>query len=180
MIFSSNVTSLMIGRFLAGLSTGGAFTLVQLYVTEISQDSVRGSLGSFFILSCNFGMLLMYVAGNVFDYFLTPKLMIILPISFVILFSFFPETPIYLLRNNKIQEAEKSLKYLRGSDKEEAMNDDVKFELETMIRKVKEDASKKRGSSWRELSEKLFELFHDHDFELLNAFQNHWLLEKEF
>lgn len=153
MIFSPNAVSLMFGRFLAGFSAGGAFTLVPLYVAEISQDVVRGRLGSFFVLTCNFGILLMYAAGTVFDYFMTPRVMILLPIVFVILFSFFHETPVYLLRKNKKQEAERSLKFYRGSDKGKAMNDNEKLELEKMIRKVEEDAIKKRGSAWRELSE---------------------------
>jgi MFS family permease len=145
----------MIGRFLAGFSAGGTFTLVPLYVSEISQDVVRGSLGSFFILSCNFGMLLMYLAGNLFDFYSTPKVMIILPVVFVMLFSFFPETPFYLLKHAKNQEAQRSLKFLRGSDKREEMTDSEKCELEKMISKVEEDTLKKRGTVWRELSKKL-------------------------
>jgi MFS family permease len=138
---------------LAGLSAGGSFTLIPLYIAEISQDKIRGSLGSFFVLSTNLGMLLIYIAGKVFDYHTTPKIMLLLPLAFFVLFSFFPETPIYLLRNNKKHQAEKSLKFLRGIRQQDVASDDVINELNKMITKVENDAIKKRGSNLNELSE---------------------------
>lgn len=145
-ISSPSAKWLFLGRFLAGFSAGGSFTLIPLYIAEISQDKIRGSLGSFFILSTNFGMLLMYVVGEFFDYYTTPKIMLLLPASFLLLFSFFPETPIFLLRKNKLREAEKSLKFLRGCKHENSINEDVKCELEKMIRKVELDAITTRDS----------------------------------
>lgn len=122
-----------------------------MYVAEISQDKIRGSLGSFFILSTNFGMLLIFAAGNILDYHTTPKVMLILPVSFVALFSFFPDTPIYLLRNNRNKEAERSLKFLRGCNRRDDATDDVRIELQKMIRKVECDAVNKRESIFNEL-----------------------------
>lgn len=153
MIFSPMAAWLFFGRFLAGFSAGATFTLIPMYIAEISQDEIRGSLGSFFILSTNFGMLLIYIAGNIFDYFTAPKVMLLLPILFLALFSIFPDTPIYLLRNHKLKEAERSLRFLRGVKQNDAA-DDVKFELQKMIRKVDADATNKRGSTLDELSKR--------------------------
>jgi MFS family permease len=144
-----------LGRFLAGLSAGGSFALVPLYIAEISQDHIRGSLGSFFILSTNLGMLFVYVAGYFFDYFTTPKIMILLPISFIVLFSAFPDTPIYLLRQGKHEEAERSLKFLRCVNKEKILPEAAASDLQKMIRKVNSDAVGKHGSIFNELSEQL-------------------------
>lgn len=152
LILSSSVNWILLGRFLAGFSAGGSFTLVPLYVAEISQDKIRGSLGSFFILSTNLGMLLIYISGSIFDYATTPKIMLLLPAIFILLIYFFPETPNYLLRNNKTEAAEASLKFLRGCSKRETIPDDVDLELKKMIRKVNNDAINHSGSGI-ELSE---------------------------
>lgn len=91
-------------------------------------------------------MLLMYIAGNVFSYFTTPKVMLALPIAFIILFYFFPETPIYLIRLGKMQEAEMSLKFLRGYKARDELSEDLRNELEKMIRKVNDDVRNKLNS----------------------------------
>lgn len=150
-IYGPDATSLCIGRFLAGLSAGGSMTLAPLYVSEISQDHIRGSLGSFFILATNFGMLLVYTAGDFFNYYTTPKIMLLLPLTFFVLFAFFPETPSYLLRHNKIKEAESSLKFLRCCKQSDEMPEDVRYELQQMIRKADESMLNNRGSLISEL-----------------------------
>ena len=103
-------------------------------------------MGSFFILSANLGALLIYAAGDVLDYYSTPKIMLLFSVGFIILFSFFPETPVYLLRNGKIDEAEKSLKFLRGLKKFEALSDDVYDEFQKMQKKTIDDSTKTEGS----------------------------------
>lgn len=92
-------------------------------------------------------MLLMYLAGSVFNYYTTPKVMLLLPVTFITLFSIFPETPIYLLRNDKIKEAERALKFLRGLQTRDALSGDVNTEIQKMIRKVNDDAAKARCSN---------------------------------
>ena len=87
----------------------------------------------------------MYLAGSIFDYYTTPKLMLLLPVLFLTLFSCFPETPIYLLRNDKKEAAEKSLKFLRGFKARDESSEDVICEFQKMIRKVNEDAKKARS-----------------------------------
>jgi MFS family permease len=148
----------MIGRFLAGFSVGAAFSLVPLFVTEISQDSVRGLLGFFFVLSCSSGMMLMFLAGNIFDYSTTPRVAILLPIAFIASFSFLPETPIFLLRQNKFREAEESLKFFRCISKGEKLSESEKIEIEKMKKKIEEDETKKRRSILYELGKKIFEV----------------------
>lgn len=96
----------------------------------------------------------MYIAGNVFDYFTTPKVMLALPVTFFLLFSMFPETPIYLLRNGKSHKAERSLKFLRGLKARDVLTGDIKGELQSMIRKVNIDAEQKRGSNLSGLRKK--------------------------
>lgn len=156
-IFASSSEWLYLGRFLAGVTAGGFYTLVPVFVTEISQDNFRGHLGSFFLLSVNSGMLLMYIAGNTFDYYTTPKLMLLLPALFLLIFiPMFYETPVYLFRKGKVEAAEKSLMFYRNCKVREELPDEVENEIRKMISKVNSDVSNSRGLKWNELSKKHF------------------------
>jgi MFS family permease len=146
-IFADSVEILYLGRFLSGLTAGGAFVLIPLYISEISEDLVRGVLGSFFIFSINVGTLLMLIAGAFLNYTLVPKLMISLPIIFIFTFVFLPETPQYLLNCGKLKQAENSLKFLRGCKKGGETPDKVKSELLEMSKKVEEDSEINQSSS---------------------------------
>lgn len=143
---------ILVGRFLSGLAAGGVFVLVPLYVSEIAEDSVRGTLGSFFIFSVNFGTLVMFIAGNYLSYTLVPKIMILFPIAFAVTFAFLVETPQYLLKCGKVKQAENSLKFLRGCGNDKEIPEKVKHELMEMSKKIDEDSSLEGESIFKELS----------------------------
>lgn len=94
---------MLFARFLAGFSGGGVFVLIPLYISEISEDKVRGTLGSTMVLSANFGMLVAFVLGNFFSFVMVPALLMLFPIIFFIGFCFLPETPQYLILKNKTE-----------------------------------------------------------------------------
>lgn len=151
-MIGSSVLFLLAGRFLAGLAAGGVFVLVPLYVSEISEDKVRGILGSFFIFSINFGTLAMFVAGNYLSYSLVPRIMISFPIIFALTFVFMPESPQHLLKCGKAKEAENSLKFLRGCKDSKEVPEKVKAELFEMSNKIDEHKNIKGESIISELS----------------------------
>lgn len=68
---------------------------------------VRGFLGSTVVLSANLGILIALILGNYCDFFVPPKVVITLCLLFVILFSFFPESPLFLLKQNRISVSKK-------------------------------------------------------------------------
>uniref|UniRef100_A0A182NGP0 Major facilitator superfamily (MFS) profile domain-containing protein n=1 Tax=Anopheles dirus TaxID=7168 RepID=A0A182NGP0_9DIPT len=112
--FGTTVEVLYVARILAGLGAAGVFLLVPMYITEIAEDRIRGTLGSFFILFLNIGTLVSFVMGSYLSYHLTAYILFSFPILFLALFLQFPETPQYLIRRNRVRDAESSLKYLRG------------------------------------------------------------------
>uniref|UniRef100_A0A182YRN8 Major facilitator superfamily (MFS) profile domain-containing protein n=1 Tax=Anopheles stephensi TaxID=30069 RepID=A0A182YRN8_ANOST len=112
--FGTTVEVLYVARLLAGLGAAGVFLLVPMYITEIAEDRIRGTLGSLFILFLNIGTLVSFVMGSYLSYHLTAYILFSLPIVFIALFAQFPETPQYLIRSNRVRDAESSLKYLRG------------------------------------------------------------------
>lgn len=123
-INSDNFNLFLIGRLLSGITIGGAYTLVPLYIAEIAHDKIRGSLNAVFIFAMNSGMLMIYVAGEVFDFHTTQKIFLCINFAFFGLFWYFPETPPYLIRNSKSDSKVKlSLKFYSGIE----AGDDVDY-----------------------------------------------------
>lgn len=102
-MYANTVNEILFARFLAGLAGGGVFVLFPLYVTEISEDKVRGTLGSTLILSCNSGLLLSYILGNYLSYFVIPMICMAFPVIFLIAFYFMPDTPTFFADKNKFE-----------------------------------------------------------------------------
>lgn len=63
--------------------------------------SVRGFLGTLVGLSINIGVVVAFVLGNYFSYITSPIVLLIIPILFLIMVAFFPETPKYLIKSGK-------------------------------------------------------------------------------
>lgn len=114
MLIATNVYHLYAARFFSGFIGGGLYIVVPIYVYEISEARVRGTLASMLILIYNSGILFGFVIANYLDYFGQIKINIILPIIFLAAFNYFPETPEYLLKRNQKIAAEKSRNFYRG------------------------------------------------------------------
>jgi MFS family permease len=141
---------------LAGICTGAIFTLIPLYISEIADSSVRNTLNSFFLLSVNFGTLLMFILGTYFDYTFLSYFQVYVPIAFAVVFLFFPETPYYLLKHGKTKKAEYSVKFFHNCRHLIEMPDVLKSNLLVIAKKVEEDA---RTQSKVLIGKELSELF---------------------
>ncbi|KAI9585287.1 hypothetical protein GQX74_001134 [Glossina fuscipes] len=112
--FAQNSLHLCLARLLGGFGGGGIFSVIPLYITEFSEDKSRGILGTFLIVSCNTGILVAFILGNFFTYSAVAWALSSLPLLFILCFAFLPESPQYLINQNYIKEAEKSLRYFRN------------------------------------------------------------------
>lgn len=65
--------------------------------------SVRGRLSSIPLVMRNTGVLIAYVLGATIDYFTIPLICVIIPIVFVINFTFLPNTPRFHLGHGHIR-----------------------------------------------------------------------------
>lgn len=138
-IWASNVGMLMAGRFIIGIAGGAFCVTAPAYNSEIAQDSIRGTLGSFFQLMVTIGILFAYVVGSYGSVFLFNLLCGFIPILFGVLFFFMPESPNYLVVKGKSEEARKSLTWLRGKEY------DVEPELSNLERKAEENRNNPRS-----------------------------------
>lgn len=128
MAFAKTIYLYYFGRFFGGIAVGGGYTLLPMYIAEVSEDSHRGiysvTLGIFWA----FGNFLPYAVGPFLSIKYFNLLSACFPIIFIIIFSLVgTETPHFLVAEKRIEEAEKVLMLLRSAAKK-----DVQTELSNL------------------------------------------------
>ncbi|CAH0629168.1 unnamed protein product [Chrysodeixis includens] len=121
--------SLIAARAACGLAGAGCFHVVPMYVKEIAQDDIRGTLSSIFVLAQSAGILIMYAMGGYLNYYTVLWVVVGIPILAFGLFLRAPESPAYLVREGKVDEAVSTLAYLRGMSAEDK---EIQGEIETL------------------------------------------------
>lgn len=101
-LFARNVYDLYAARFLTGSTGGGVFLVIPLFLSEIANDRIRGTLGSMLVLIFSFGTFTSFVLGNYCDYYTIPKVVIAITVLYAVLVMIFPETPLVLVKNDRI------------------------------------------------------------------------------
>lgn len=134
LIFANSIVMVYIGRFITGMAGGAFCVTAPLYTSEIAEKEVRGALGSYFQLFLTVGILFSYLLAKYTEIETYNIVLAIIPLVFGIVFVLQPETPVYLLKKNKDNEARKVLKRLRGS------HYDVDAELKVMKQTIENDA----------------------------------------
>ena len=76
---------------------------------------MRGLLSSIPYVSYSMGIFVVYVLGATLHWQTVAWLATILPVLSFLSFILLPESPVWLVRNNRVEEAGKALKWLRGS-----------------------------------------------------------------
>lgn len=130
--FGTSVGMLIAGRFITGVAGGAFCVTAPAYTSEIAQDSIRGTLGSYFQLMITIGILFSYLVGSYTSIFVFNILCTFIPILFGIIFFFMPESPNYLVVKGQNDEARESLLKLRGKFY------DVDYELDNLKQKAEE------------------------------------------
>lgn len=96
--FAQTPFYLYAARMLHGFGGGAIYVVMPVYVAEIADSRIRGTLGSMLMLACNFGILLAFVAGHVCSYETQPLLLMGGCVAYLVGVLCLPETPQYLLR----------------------------------------------------------------------------------
>ncbi|XP_055636854.1 facilitated trehalose transporter Tret1-like [Toxorhynchites rutilus septentrionalis] len=119
-LFASDLTMIYAFRILGGFAGGGTFSIVPMFVSEISEDRIRGTLGAILSITCNLGILIGFILCYYLDYYTVTYI----ALAFCILFSvgcmFLPESPQYLITKEKKERAIESLCFYRGEDDQES------------------------------------------------------------
>ena len=142
--FAKQPILLHLARLLVGTWLGIVNTIVPTYVAEVSEPKVRGAFSTFFQLMTNVGVLFAYIVGPLVDYHTFACILGVIPIIFILLMFFFPESPYWLTKKGRHETAAKSLSWLRSKPIEE-----VKQEIAEIEDAVMNDT--RHGKSYKEL-----------------------------
>ncbi|KAH8252599.1 hypothetical protein KR032_000711, partial [Drosophila birchii] len=140
-IFAQHVAMLVVGRFLVGFSGASYSVSASMYNTEIAELSARGIMGCFFQLQIVLGILFAFIVGAFASTFYFSIACALFPLIFFALFIWMPESPVYLAKKGKMDQAEKALHFLRGkdanvSDELSDLSDGKESELESLGKRL--------------------------------------------
>lgn len=112
--FATNITQIYIALGLSGMSGGLLEAPLLVYIAETVEPKYRGMLTASGTATALGGVCLSFVLGSVMHWKNVAALSAIVPSCAIIAVFFVPESPYWLAKRNRTNEAEKSLKWLRG------------------------------------------------------------------
>ncbi|XP_072763855.1 facilitated trehalose transporter Tret1 [Anoplolepis gracilipes] len=112
-ICATSVTWLYLSRIFSGIGTGIMWPAMSLYLGEVADPSVRGSLISMNVNAASVGMFLGNSMGPYLPMEMFSYVSLVPNILFMALFSLIPESPYHYALHGDIDEAEASLKWFR-------------------------------------------------------------------
>lgn len=134
-LMSEHIEHIYIARVMQGITGGGMLRTVPLFIAEISENKIRGRLGSTVMLFFSGGTLFIFVAGTYLNFFVVPCVVLIFPTIFLVSVLILPDTPASLMARRKPIEAFESLKFYRTCGNNEASIELVREEFE-LLRKA--------------------------------------------
>jgi SP family facilitated glucose transporter-like MFS transporter 8 len=113
-IFGDSIIYLLIARFVLGLCIAGVNVFTTTYVSEISEDSIRGALGNFRGVAAGAGTITVYVVGSYLSVQNTGIVCLFIPVLFLFGYFWLPESPVFSLGKGRRAEAFHTYLWLRG------------------------------------------------------------------
>jgi SP family arabinose:H+ symporter-like MFS transporter len=136
-----NLTQFVLARFVGGLGIGAASMLSPLYISEIAPSKIRGTLVSLYQLAIVIGINLIYfvnlkiasMGDDVWNVELGWRYMLgsgVLPaLLFLILLFLVPESPRWLTKKKRFDEAFDTLEKVNGKEKADEVMNEIKGAL---------------------------------------------------
>ncbi|XP_055305860.1 facilitated trehalose transporter Tret1-like [Sitodiplosis mosellana] len=111
---ASAVWEIFVGMGLQGLAIGLLEAPILTYLGEICEPATRSILLGYTLITFTFGMSIIFVMNTFMAWRMVAMICFGLPFITAIALCFIPETPQWLLSKNRVADAEKSLRWLRG------------------------------------------------------------------
>lgn len=111
---ATHVAMLYVGRALTGLGVGVLSLAIPVYLSEVLESQIRGTLAVLPTTIGNLGILICFLAGSYMRWDQLAALGAAWPILFIILLWFVPETPRWYMNRGREDEAAQALRKVRG------------------------------------------------------------------
>ncbi|PSN57527.1 Facilitated trehalose transporter Tret1 [Blattella germanica] len=122
-VFFDSIPLYYISRFLGGFASGGVLAFCPMYIGEIAEDSIRGTLGTVRSMVVNIGAIIFCAVGPLVSLSNMAAICTVVPIIFAVCFLWLPESPMYLMKVGKVEEAKEAMTWLRGGNVVKAEED---------------------------------------------------------
>ncbi|XP_039763604.1 facilitated trehalose transporter Tret1-like isoform X2 [Pararge aegeria] len=148
--YSTNVGHLYGALFLTGLSGGLLEAPVLTYVAEITQPHLRGALTATSSMCIIIGVFTQFLFGLLMYWRTVALVNIIFTVLAVIALCFVPESPHWLVSRKRVEDARKSLQWLRGWTGPQAVEGELR-DIQALFKRKKAEAEDQEET----LSEKI-------------------------
>ena len=108
------IWTLQVGRFITGVSGGQSMVVFPVFVTEMASKQLRGLFTASVIFLWDFGILFVYILGIPLHAKWLSLIALLLSILCVALLPLLPETPAWLMKKNRPEDARQSMLWVRG------------------------------------------------------------------
>nr|XP_018901754.1 PREDICTED: facilitated trehalose transporter Tret1-like [Bemisia tabaci] len=128
MMAADSFMLLALGRFLAGIGMGCYFS-GNVYLSEVTPPKYRGALLTLNSVLCSCGLVYVYIVGGYYPWYIAAAATCLISIiGLTLTFSLY-DSPVWLVRQNRLKTAAKSLRLV-----------EISSNVETKLRKLQETA----------------------------------------
>lgn len=145
-IMAENYIWLYLARFIGGIGQGSIFNSLVIYLAEISEKQIRGTLINIMRVGKYIGIFVSSAIAAYLPYNVLNSFSIGLTVFVVVIVLLLPETPYYYLMKGEDDKAIKYLMFLRGLSSSESLHAEIKNMKITIV-----EDQKNNGSGFREL-----------------------------
>ncbi|CAH2096883.1 unnamed protein product [Euphydryas editha] len=116
LVWSQNLAMLYCGRLLSGLTIGIIAVMNLVYIGEIASTKIRGILLTIIGIFTTCGSILVFAVGPYFSYKTATSVGLALSVVFTLFSLFIPESPIFHILIDNVDEVKETLKDLGRED----------------------------------------------------------------